>query len=111
MKVLLINPGEAPKVVTIDGGLKSMQELVGGFIQAIYPFADPVAIVCNDEAKLLGMEPNRALRHPETGEVYDIICGPFFVCGLGEGDFDSPREELIQKYEEVFRYPELFIPM
>lgn len=111
MQVLQINPGRSPKVVTIDGSLKSMQKLVGGFIQAIYPFADPVAIVCNDEAKLMGMEPNRALRHPETGEVYDIICGPFFVCGLGEEDFDSLSEELVRKYEEKFHYPELFIPM
>lgn len=77
MKVLLINPGESPRVVSIDGSLKSMQNLVGGFIQAIYPFADPVAIVCNDEAKLLGMEPNCALRHPETGEVYDIVIYSF----------------------------------
>ena len=111
MKVLLINPGDAPKAVTIDGSLKSMQELVDGMIQAVYPFADPVALVCNDEGKLLGMEPNRALRHPDTGEVYDIICGPFFICGLGDADFDSLSEELVRKYEEVFRYPELFIPI
>ncbi len=111
MNVLLINPGEAPKVVTIDGSLKSMQELVGGMIQAVYPFADPVALVCNDEGKLLGMELNRALRHPDTGEVYDIICGAFFICGLGDGDFDSLSKELMKKYEEVFHYPELFIPM
>lgn len=110
MNVLQINPGEHPRVIATDGSLKSMQALVGGMIEAIYPFTDPVALVCNDEGKLLNMEPNRALRHPETGEVYDIICGPFFLCGLGDEDFDSLSEELIKKYEKMFHYPELFIP-
>ncbi len=110
MNVLLINPREVPKVVTIDGSLKSMQGLVGGTIQAVFPFVDPVALVCNDEGKLLGMEPNRALRHPDTGQVYDILCGPFFLCGLGDDNFASLSGALIQKYEEVFHYPELFIP-
>lgn len=110
MKVLLVKPGEYPEVKEIRDGLKSMQELVGGLIQVIYPFEDPVALVCNDEGKLLGLELNRALRHPETGQVYDIISGSFFICGLGEEDFASLTDGQIQKYEEVFHYPEVFIP-
>lgn len=39
-----------------------MQEIVGGTIQVLYPFAEPVALVCNDEGKLLGLPLNRALR-------------------------------------------------
>ena len=110
MRVLLIEPDAYPKAVSIDGGLKSMQDLVGGLIQAIYPFEDPVAIICNEEGKLEGLEPNRALRHPETRQVYDIICGSFFICGLGEDDFISLSPELMKKYEQEFHYPELFIP-
>ena len=110
MKVLLVKPGEYPEVREIREGLESMQDLVGGLIQAIYPFPDSVALVCNDEGKLLGMELNRALRHPESGQVYDIISGPFFLCGLGEEDFTSLSEEQVQKYEEVFHYPEVFFP-
>ena len=109
MKVLLVNPGEYPEVKEIEPGLQSMQELVGGLIQAVYPFEDPVALICNEEGKLNGMKLNRALREPETGQVYDIVAGPFFMCGLGEEDFTSLTEEQIQKYEEVFHYPEVFI--
>ena len=110
MRVLYIAPGKAPEVREIKDELSALQEAVGGLIQVVYPFRDPVALVCNDEGKLLGMEPNRALRHPETGEVYDVVVGPFFLCGLGEEDFVSLSDELLTKYRKEFRYPELFIP-
>ena len=55
MRILLVEPGKKPVVREIDGSLKSMQELVGGTIQALYPFEEPVALICNDEGKLLGL--------------------------------------------------------
>ena len=110
MNVLWICPGKYPKQVSIDGSLQSMQDLVGGLIQAIYPFEDPVALVCNDEGKLNGLVPNRSLHDPETGKVYDIIFGNFFICGLGEEDFDELSPSLMEKYRTLFYYPELFIP-
>ena len=108
MTVLAVLPGKAPGRIELDGSLESMQQFVGGTIQAVYPFSDPVAIVCNDEGKLMGLEHNRALRD-EAGNVYDILCGPFFICGLGEEDFASLSEELIQKYTQLFQRPELFL--
>ena len=47
MLVLLVKPGQAPEPLELDGTLESMQKLVGGYIQAIYPWEDPVALVCN----------------------------------------------------------------
>ena len=86
-----------------------MQAEVDGTVQAIYPYDDPVALVCNDEGKLMGMELNRGLRD-DTGSLYDIVAGTFLVVGLGEEDFASLSPELIQKYTERFRMPELFVP-
>ena len=37
MKVLVIAPEKEPVLCSIDGSLKSMQAIVGGFIQAYYP--------------------------------------------------------------------------
>ena len=108
MTVLAVLPGKAPERMELDGSLESMQEFVGGTIQAVYPFSDPVAIICNDEGKLMGLERNRALRD-EDGKVYDILCGPFFICGLGEEDFASLPEDLLKKYAQRFQYPELFL--
>ena len=109
MKILLIAPGTAPRALDIDHSLKSMQELVSGTIEAIYPFADSVALVCNDEGKLLGLPLNRAVRDPATGQILDIIAGTFFICGLSEDEFASLTDDQIQRYTQMFRCPEVFL--
>ena len=48
LSVLKIAPGQHPQQVEIDNDLKALQEAVGGTIAAVYPFADPVAIICNE---------------------------------------------------------------
>lgn len=108
MTVVACYPGKTAQVTEIKDGLKGMQEFVGGYIEAIYPFDDPVAIVCNEEGKLNRMELNRAL-YTEDGEMFDIVTGPMFVCGLGEEDFASLQGELLEKYLEKFKHPETFI--
>jgi hypothetical protein len=86
-----------------------MQAVVDGSIQAIYPFEDPVALICNEEGKLLGMTPNRAIRDPDTKDIVEIICGTFFICGLGREDFDSLTKDQIDYYIKLFGSPELFL--
>ena len=108
LDVLLVKPNEYPQKVTIGAELKDLQEAVGGTITATYPFTDPVAIVCNDEGKLLGLPMNRALRD-EHGQTYDVLTGNCLVVGLGKEDFASLSPELAQKYEQHFHQPETFI--
>ena len=111
LSVLKIAPGQFPQQVEIDSDLKALQEAVGGFIGASYPFADdPVAIVYNDDGKLMGLPLNRALRD-EDGQMYDAVAGTFLVVGLGEEDFASLTPELAQKYEQLFHQPEAFLKL
>ena len=110
MTVLVGEPMKEPYVKEIDPGLHALQAEVGGDIGATYPFSDPVALVCNDEGKLIGLDLNRGLRD-ENGEIYDIMAGTFLVVGLGEEDFTSLSPELAQKYTEHFRQPEQFISL
>ena len=109
MQVLMIRPGQAPEPLELDGTLEAMQKLVGGYIQAIYPWEDPVALICNDNGKAERLPLNRALMNPETGEIFDIIAGDFFICGLGEEDFDTLSPELMEKYRRLFEKRETFI--
>ena len=104
LSVLKIAPGQYPQQVEIDNDLKALQQAVGGSIGASYPFEDPVAIVYNDDGKLMGLPLNRAL-WDEDGLMYDVIAGTFLVVGLGEEDFVSLSPELAQKYEEEFHQP------
>ena len=108
MEVLLVEPGKEARMTEVSNDLRSLQSLVGGYIEATYPFDDPVALVCNDEGKIMQMPLNRALRG-EDGKIYDAIAGPFFICGLGEDDFCSLPKELQGKYMEKFRWPEKFL--
>ena len=101
LHALLVKPNEYPQKVTIGAELKDLQEAVGGTITATYPFTDPVAIVCNDEGKLLGLPWNRALTD-DHGVPYDIVCGTFFVAGLKEDDFASLTEQQIEKYKDKY---------
>lgn len=107
MKVLLIKPGKKPETVDIESGLESLQEMVGGSIQVVYPFDDLVGLIVNDEGKLKGLPLNRALRDAK-GEIYDIIVGDFLVVGLTEEDFGSLSDELVKKFTGLFEYPETF---
>ena len=107
--ILKIAPGHKPERVTIPHTLEAMQEVVGGLIQAIYPYDDAVALVCNEEGKLLGLDLNRAVRDPATNEVLDIISGTFFLCGLSQDDFCSLSEQQLIHYSKLFQHPELFL--
>lgn len=105
--VLVVEPGRAPYVKEIDSGLKSLQSEVGGWIEAIYPFEEEVALICNEEGKLCGLPLNRALVN-EDGEIYDIIAGTFLVVGIGTEDFCSLSDEYIKKFSDRFKKPEKF---
>ena len=109
MRVLVVEPERRPELREIDGSLKSMQEVVGGLIQPVYPFDDAVALVCNDEGKLMNLPANRGMRD-EDGQIYDIVCGPFFLCGAPEDSdhFTSLTPEQIAQYEKRFHTPEMF---
>ena len=107
LTVLVVEPMKKPYVKEIDPGLHALQAEVGGDIAASYPFDDPVGLVLNDEGKLIGLDLNRSLRD-EHGEIYDIVAGTFLVVGLGPESFASLPPDMIQKYTEQFKRPELF---
>ena len=78
LTVLLVEPEKKPRVVTIPHTLKEMQNLVGGLIECTQPFTDSeVALISNEEGKLLGLPLNRAIFWKDSTEPYDIIAGTF----------------------------------
>lgn len=101
MKVLMVQPGEIPHETDIEPGLESLQAAVDGPIQAVYPYEDPVALICNEEGKFLGLPLNRALRD-DTGEIYDIIAGNFLITGLGEESFSDLPPDLLENIRSNF---------
>lgn len=110
MQVVIVEPKKKPTVQDINDGLEAMQKIVGGTIQAIYPFEEAIALICNDEGKFLNLPLNRALRD-STGCVYDIVAGTFFLCAAppDSENFASLTEEQTQTCLKRFAVPEQFI--
>lgn len=106
MKVLVVEPGFLPYEKEISG-LPDMQATVGGYIQAIYPFRDNAAVVCNEDGMGLHLPFNRSIPERSYGGVF----GTFFVCGLGEEDFISLTPEQLNAYKARFQKAEILVMM
>ena len=106
--VVACYPGKQAVVTRIQNTLEAKQAFVGGYIQAVYPFDDPIALIANEEGKLTGMDPCRAL-FDEEGNIYDIIVGPFLICGLDDEGFVSLTPQQQKEYLAMFRHPQMFV--
>ena len=110
IKVLKVAPDKAPELIEMKNELEAMQAIVGGYIE-VYPLADNVAIVCNEEGKINGLELNRPIyRH---GKIIEIIAGTFFIAGddISIGEFVSLTDEQIAQYSEQFKDPVHFFKL
>ncbi len=110
MTVLLVEPCKYPQQVEIGTDLENLQKAVGGYIEVTYPFDENVGLVMNEEGKLEGLPLNRALRD-DDGQIYDVVAGSFLVVGLTEESFGSLTPEQMQKFEQQFHQPEVFVQM
>ena len=110
IRVIVCRVDERAEVIEIDDKLEAMQQVVGGLIQEYMPWEDEVAIICNEEGKMMGLPLNRGIRSDE-GQLQDIIAGDFFICyaPLESERFLSMPPELEEKYKEKFDLPEMFM--
>ena len=110
MNVLVVEPGFLPYEKEIsdslnsDEHLRALQEIVGGWIEAIYPYDEEVAIVCNAEGLINGLPFNRSVPGGYGG-----VFGTFFICGLGEEDFCSLPPELMERFKKEFKNSEILL--
>lgn len=93
IRVLVKRPGEDLRPQVIENTLKALQDLVGGHIESLTPFTD-LAILCNEEGRLLGLPHNVNLLGVD-------FVGPIVFIGVVRDRFVSiPRsaERLIKAY-------------
>lgn len=111
MKALLVCPKKAPEIIEIENKYEKVRSVVcnddDGLIEVIYPWDDPVALVCDEEGKIKGYEANRVLEDKD-GNVYDILVGNFLIVGIEGSEFASLSDELVDKYANKFQWPEYF---
>jgi hypothetical protein len=106
--VLIVSPCSVPRQVQIDNTLEAKQSAVGGHIEIVHPFADPqIALIVNEEGKLLGLEPNRAIKYPNG--IKDIVVGSFIICRDAGEDFASLTPQELIFYAGMFKSPEVLV--
>ena len=112
ISVLLVEPNKYPKMIEIDDTLEAMQAVVGGDIEEYMPFEDEVAIICNEEGKVNGLTPNRAVYgEPQAVEMTFAEMRSRFCEAENEGkehlsgyivftqdSFDKPYDERSRTY-------------
>ena len=103
MNVLVVEPGYLPYEKEING-LEEEQTVVGGLIEPIYPYEEPIAIVCNEEGIINHLPFNRSVPRGYGG-----VFGTFFICGLGEENFTSLTPEQIKRFKKEFSKAEMLI--
>lgn len=108
IKVLKVEPDKAPELIEMKNELEAMQAIVGGYIE-VFPLADDVAIVCNEEGKINGLPLNRPIYY--NGEIVEIIAGTFFIAGddISIGEFVSLTDAQIAQYQKQFFSPVTFM--
>ena len=107
--VVLVEPGKMAREADIGTELSELQEAVGGgWISTFYPFDEAVCCVIDDEGKINGSFPNRAI-YDENGHVDDVIFGPFFICDCSTEEFGSLTSEQAERYKKMFLKPERFM--
>lgn len=101
LKCLYITPHHTPIELNLEvNEYKVLRDAVMGTIEITRPFDDNIAIVGNDEAKLINMEGNRRVG---TG----IYAGPMLIVGdNGSEDFVALSQEQADRYMERFAEPE-----
>ena len=106
IKALMVKPCERPCAVELCNDLDSLQKAVSigapdqGLIEFVW-LEDNVSILCNEEGKLIGLDPNRRL-----GD--DILCGVFYVVAEDdEGNLISLTPEQQDRYLKRFRTPDI----
>ena len=110
IQVLIVEPHLRPHGAIICPSLRSMQDIVGGYIQVVHDglLNDDAVIVCNEEGKLAGLPANRALRDSEA-KVQDVLHGTFMVVGTAGEDFTSLTPRQFADWTDRFLYCEQMI--
>lgn len=95
IRVLYKLPGRMIRTMLIQNDLKKLQNLVGGYIEAVNIFKDVVMIV-NEEGKLNNMEPNFLYG-------FDLIVGPAIFCRADRDKLASLTEEQMETVKDLIK--------
>lgn len=88
--VLTKQPGKLAELEPLfDNKLEAFQAFVGGYIET-FTLRDNLVVICNEEGRLLGMEPNVVINGVD-------FVGPVIIAGVKGDEFSSIKAHLVPK--------------
>jgi hypothetical protein len=93
MKVVVKRVGKIGEIQEIEGSLKVLQYLVGGYITT-YPLGQNMLIICNEEGLLQGLKPNLQVGN-------QVLVGDIVIVKQGKEDFESLDEAQIKTLKDM----------
>lgn len=102
--VVVVEPKKRPYKKIINNDLEAFKSIVGGWLEHISigerSNGSRIGIYLNEEGKLIGLEPNRAIIGKKGG---DMIVGTFFVTAHNlQGDTVSLTDQEAAQYIKMF---------
>ena len=94
MKIIYKAPGLPAEVRDVPNTLEALQGLVGGYIETVTVATDAV-IICNEEGRLIGLEPNCTLLGVH-------FVGPIVVAGVAGEEFTDLPEDGVKVFLDIF---------
>lgn len=88
MRAVYKQPCHVPEIIDVANELAPLQELVGGYIEVVR-LTDGFILICNEEGKLKGLEPNIFLI---SGTYVDEIVGPIVIVNDADEEFGELTE-------------------
>lgn len=101
INVLIVEPGQEPRLSTVVDDLEHLQQIVGGPIEAGCYLPQRVMLICNGEGKNMGLPPNR----PNPTDSGDTICGTFLLSSFEGEHFTSLSAEQQAQFQAYFALP------
>jgi hypothetical protein len=99
LRVIVKKPSKKAVIQNVVDDLLNWQEIVGGYIEVVlYDNELNILLVCNEEGKFIGLEPN--IYYYEDVVVGNII----FVSSNDEGDFVGLDDEQIEYVMETLKH-------
>lgn len=96
MRVYRKEPRKRGKIMEIENTLDNLQAAVGGYIQAVYLPISGVAILCDEEGRLKGLDQNICTRD------YGPIVGPVLFVGIDGEEFTGLNDDQIKMVRDVY---------
>ncbi len=97
MRAVYKQPGHVPEIIDLDNELVPIQGFIGGYIETV-PLDGDFLLICNEEGKLLGLEPNIFLiSGTYVEEIVEEIVGPILVVKNNGEEFGELTEEEADK--------------